>query len=276
MSRKQQSFQEQLERYYQGKMKRYEIFQLGESPQALEKYGVPSLPVQMPQSILNKMIRLPQEGKSRSAHGLPPEIVETIPELLSNPAMIIKDENHESVALLSDRTDHEGNPLLLALKLNVNRNGVSVNEIRSLFGREHINIFLEKHENGISIVDKERAKRIFRLAEPRLSAALKSLDYNMTITESEQTVNPQNEKSTRASPEIVKDIRKSGFQATKSLIKNIRQLDALNGRANSMRDICSAYKNGCTGMNQEQKDFVEKIAKECREQELARMQFPER
>ncbi len=274
MSKKQESFQEQLNRYLQGKMKRYEMFQPGKTPQFLEKYGVPSLQIQMPQSVLNKILRLPQEGKSRSAHGLSIEIVETIPELLSNPAMIIKDNNHESVALLSDRTDYEGNPLLLALKLNVNRNGVPGNEIRSLFGREHIDIFLEKHGNGITIVDKERAKQIFRLAEPRLSAALKSLDYDKTIPDSEQHVNPQNEKSARASPEIVKDIRLSGFQATKSLIRNIRKLDALTGKANTMKEICCTYRNGCAGMDQEQKSIIEQIAQECKQQELARMAAP--
>lgn len=275
MSGKQESFQEQLKRYYQGNMKRYEMFQLGKTPPMLEKYGVPSLQVQMPQSILKKMTRPPQEGKSQSAHGLPLEIVETMPELLSNPAMIIKDDNHESVALLSDRTDYEGNPLLLALKLNVNRNGEFVNEIRSLFGREHINILLEQHKNGISIVSKERAKQIFRLAEPRLSAALKSLDYDKTIPDSKLHVNPQNEKSARSSPEIVKDIRSAGFQATKSLIRNIRKLDLLTRKTNTMKDICRAYKSGCAGMDQEQKNTIGQIAEECKQQELARMAPPE-
>lgn len=79
-----------------------------------------------------------------------------------------------------------------------------------------------------------------------------------------------------ASPEIVKDIQKSGFQATKSLIKYIRRLDELSGKTNSMRDICKAYLSGCAGMSQEQKDTIEQIAKECREQELARIQLPER
>lgn len=78
--------------------------------------------------------------------------------------------------------------------MNVQQSERRMHEIRSLYGRERIDVLLTKYRDRILIVDKERAKRIFRLAEPRLSAALKSLDYDKTITDFEQTVNTQNKK----------------------------------------------------------------------------------
>lgn len=122
--------------------------------------------------------------------------------------------------------------------------------------------YLQKKEN-VFISNMEKAKYLSRFLRLQLPTAWTNLDSTNTITHKNVSVNSQNENSVRSSPEIVKDVRKSGVQATKSLIKNIRQLDALNGRANSMRDICSAYKSGCAGLNQEQKDTIEQIAKEC-------------
>lgn len=275
MSRQQESFQEQLERYYQGMMSSIEIISLGETPQPLIELGAEKVPLVMKQSTLNKCIR--EKRGSRSAHHLERTLIEKLPNIVKEPVLIVEEKDRNSFALLSDVQDKDGNNLLIAIRIGGNLYGKKVNEVKSVYGKENLKSYLQKHEQqDIHVIDTEKAKQLplnigLQLPQPPIA-----LDYNKNITDFEQHVNPQNEKSTRASPEIVKDIRKSGFQATKSLIKNIRQLDALNGRANSMRDICSAYKNGCTGMNQEQKDLVEKIAKECREQELARMQLPER
>lgn len=66
-----------------------------------------------------------------------------------------------------------------------------------------------------NVLDNKRAKQLSPSIGLQLPKPPTALDYNMTITDFVQHVNPENEKSTGASPEILKDIRISGFQAMK-------------------------------------------------------------
>ena len=247
---------------------------MGRTTEILQRLGAKDLPLIMRQSNLHKCIREPKGSKS--AHQIDRKLIEQLPQAIEKPVLVIDNPQKSGLLVLTDQTDFKGRGIVVSIHLQTSIYGQAVNEVKSIYGREELKEFLLREKDYIVYLDKQKAKFLPPSIEKQYLKAPTRLDYNKNITDFEQTVNPQNEKSTRASPEIVKDIRKSGFQATKSLIKNIRQLDALNGRTNSMRDICSAYKNGCTGMNQEQTDLVEKIAKECREQELARMQLPER
>ncbi len=71
--------------------------------------------------------------------------------------------------------------------------------------------------------------------------------------------------------ELCKEITKHGYKPTGKLISNFRKLDMWTGHAITMIQICCAYKNGCAGMDPEQKDAIEQIVQECKQQELARM-----
>ncbi len=70
--------------------------------------------------------------------------------------------------------------------------------------------------------------------------------------------------------EIRRDIRKEGFRATGSLIRNILQIDWLTGRKNTLHGVCAAAMNGYQGyrFTPVARELVEKVVEECRKQEL--------
>lgn len=269
MEKKSESYQEQIERFYKNNLQKYEQIKMGDTPEYLISCGAEKLPVILNQSVLRKIVREP--SGSRSAHALTKEFVELMPRILSSPALLIKGTDMKRIALLSEQVSKQGNPMLLALELRERE----YNKVTSFYGKENCKAYLERQKNVI-IIDNEKAKQLSRLLGFQLPMAWKVLDYTYTISENDRNVKPADEKKIRAPAEIVKDIRQSGFQATKSLIRNIRQLDGLTGRTNTLKDISAASRQGCPGRQPEEKELTRKIVEECRQQELAKLQLPER
>lgn len=71
--------------------------------------------------------------------------------------------------------------------------------------------------------------------------------------------------------EIKKDIRKSGFQITKSLENNILDLSNMAGKHITLKEISQMYKE--KKIPEDQEILVNKIANECKYQELQRTSF---
>lgn len=270
---KNENYLEQIEKYYQKQLQTNREISLGRTPEVLQRLGAKDLPLIMKQSTLNKCIR--EKKGSRSAHQLDRTLIEKLPDIVKKPVLIVEEKDRNSFALLSDVQDKDGNNLLVAVRTGENLYGKKVNEVKSVYGKESLESYLQKHEQqSIHIIDIEKVKRLSPSIGLQLPQPPTALDYDKTIHDSKLHVNPQNQKSLRSSPEIVKDIRSAGFQATKSLIRNIRKLDLQTGKTNTIKDICRAYKNGCAGMDQEQRDTIGQIAEECKQQELARMAAP--
>lgn len=245
---------------------------VGKTPEILKRLGAKDLPLVMKQSNLHKSIREPKGSKS--AHQIDRQLIEQLPQAIGAPILVIDDPQKPGLLLLTDRTDFKGRNVVVSIHLQTSMYGREINEIKSIYGREGLADFLDREKEFIVYEDKQKAKRLSLTIEKQYLEAPTRLDYDKTIPDSKPHVNPQNQKSLHSSPEIVKDIRSAGFQATKSLIRNIRKLDLQTGKTNTIKDICRAYKNGCAGMDQEQRDTIGQIAEECKQQELARMAAP--
>lgn len=267
---KKESFQEQIDRFYQNKLPSSREIRIGKTPEILQKIGARDLPLIMKQSNLRKSIREPKG--SRSAHQIGREVIENIPEIVSKPVLVVEEKARNSLALICDSKNQFGHNILIAVQMDQVLYGQKVNEIKSLYGKEHLEKYLGKFPGSeIHILDKEKAKQLSPSIGLQLSKAPIILDYNNNLSQTPETVKENLRKGNdifRNEREIAENIKESGFHATKSLICNIQKLDQLTGKNNTMKDICNTYKQGCIGRSQEEKAVIQEIAAECRQMEI--------
>ncbi|MDE6421257.1 MAG: hypothetical protein K2K87_12150 [Lachnospiraceae bacterium] len=186
MSRRQESFQEQIERFYKKELQKYEQVRVGNTPDYLINFGAGKLPVFLNQSTIGKIVREPRG--QRSAHAMARDIVEKMPQILSEPALLIINDAPHRIALLSEKCNQYGCPLLMALELKEK----GYNKITSFYGRENCKVYLERQEN-VTIIDMEKAKQLSRLLGLQLPMAWKALDYSKTILDPNPPVKNENQ-----------------------------------------------------------------------------------
>lgn len=68
--------------------------------------------------------------------------------------------------------------------------------------------------------------------------------------------------------EILRDLTSNDFKPTKRLIHNILELDKNTGNKNTLADIVKIYKGKEVPLDEEAKDLVQQIVKECKAQEM--------
>ena len=142
---KQKSYIEQIVQFYDNKLpSNQEITVLQHTPQYLIRLGAKQLPVIIKQSTLNKCIRSPKG--SRSAHSLSRKIIESIPNEMESPIMVVKDKARDTLVLICHGIDQSKNHLLIPLQLNNTLYGNKVNEIKSIYGKTALHEYLIKNE----------------------------------------------------------------------------------------------------------------------------------
>lgn len=188
MGAKDKAFLEQIDKFYSGKLKSYQIIQVAYTPQFLQNLGAKDLPIVIKQSTLAKCIREPRG--SRSAHGLDREMIETLPEQIKNPIIAVNEKERSSFALISDYKDKNGRNMLVALKMNATVQNMVVNEVASFYGRQNLEIYLGKHDpSEIHIIDNKKAKQLASLLGLQLSTTLQTLDYDYNLAQPQGKVN---------------------------------------------------------------------------------------
>ena len=188
------TYAEQIEAYYNKKLPSYELIEFGHTPELLQKYGAPDVPLVMRQSTLTKCIR--KVTGSRSAHELPRKIIETLPEQISNPIFLINDTSRNSLALISDAIDKNGNKILTAIQLNSVQNAIKVNEVKSVYGKTNLKEYLSKHmyAGQLNIVDIKKAGRLSRVIGLQLPKALITSNREHNISSRLDDVNSNFQK----------------------------------------------------------------------------------
>lgn len=140
-------------------------------------------------------------------HGMSEETINKLPEILKHPAMIfdsLSDKNSDAVCMLSEVTDSEGLPILVAVKPDGNGryNNVTVdsNFILSAYGKNGAQWLMDKlgqNRDKIIFADKKRTQDMLNAARLYLPAGLSNLEYDTIIHQSKNIVNthyPQNDK----------------------------------------------------------------------------------
>ena len=163
-------FNEQLDNYIQGKLKKSEVIHLGNASGILASF-VPRIPIILKQSILSKA--------SYKKHDV--DIIELLdmPKHISSPIFIFQ-KNQHSIGALTEMKDRQGRNIFVAIEFNTSlqsgRNVLEVNDIRSIHGRDIENVLNPILENkSLVYVDKTKALNWFSSA---------SSNYQQEITNS--------------------------------------------------------------------------------------------
>ena len=73
-------------------------------------------------------------------HSVPMAVIEQLPEHLSDPVAVFQSATHpdESITVFIDAKDAGGDPVMLALRMDIQRDRARVNSIRSIYGKENM------------------------------------------------------------------------------------------------------------------------------------------
>lgn len=184
-----QSYLEQIDKYYNRKLSRFDFILVGTTPDILVAYGAARLPLIIQQSILTKCIR--KQTGSRSAHELSRDIIERLPEQIEKPIFLIQDKERDSIAIIADSCDKNGNNILVAIKLNESKEAIKVNAIKSIYGKTNLKEYLQKHIElqQLHIIDNKKAEMLSRLVGFQLPQALIASSYNKNLSFQKGNVN---------------------------------------------------------------------------------------
>lgn len=184
-----QSYLEQIDKYYKHRLKSFELIYVGTTPDILVAYGAEKLPMTIRQSILTKCTR--KQTGSRSAHELPRDIIEKLPEQIEKPIFLIQDKERGSIAIIADSCDKNGNNILVAIKLNESKEAIKVNAIKSIYGKTNLKEYLQKHIElqQLHIIDNKKAEILSRVIGFQLPQALIASSYNKKISLQKGNVN---------------------------------------------------------------------------------------
>ncbi|MCM1104230.1 MAG: hypothetical protein NC409_08990 [Clostridium sp.] len=108
---------------------------------------------------------------------------------------MIDDPHKPGLVVLTDQTDFQGRGIVVSIHLQTSIYNQTVNEIKSIYGRQGLKEFLVREEEYIVYLDKQKAKFLPPSIEKQYLEAPARLDCSKTITNLERSVNPQNEKS---------------------------------------------------------------------------------
>ena len=183
------TYAEQIEAYYNRTLPAYELIKFGRTPEFMQRYGAPNLPLVMQQSTLTKCVR--KVTGSRSAHELSRDIIERLPEQISYPIFLIKDESRNSIALISDTRDKNDNNILIAIRLNERRQNIQVNEIKSVYGKTSLREYLFKNieSKQLHIIDNKTAEKLSRVLGLQLPTTLITSSRIHNISSRPENVN---------------------------------------------------------------------------------------
>lgn len=182
---------DQIDQFYRRSLpSNREIVVLRYTPKYLIRLGAKQLPIVIKQSILNKCIRHPKG--SRSAHNLSRDIIEGIPGEVKNPIIVVKDKGRNTLVLICQGVDQEGNNLLIALQLNNLLYGNEINEIKSIYGKKHLLEYLKRQNvMDIYIIDKEKVNTLSPSIGFRLPKPPTDIDYANNISIYSDSVKPK-------------------------------------------------------------------------------------
>lgn len=170
------------------------------TPPLLRMVGVPNLPILM---TAHHVKTITQENGSDSAnyHGLGAELVKRLPELISDPVMIMDsislyEKARKSIVVVTQTVDKENRPVIGAIKIvGVGNDGngfeISANILTSAYGKDSFKTFIERNiaQGAVLYADKAKSQALFKTPGLQLPDNFNSLDFDIIIRKTNAFVN---------------------------------------------------------------------------------------
>lgn len=156
------------------------------TPKVLRDLNVPDLPVIMTAKHIRSVAF--DDGKDKmNYHGLGAETVKRLPELLSDPVMVMRSRTKDdSIVVLTAELDKENRPIIAAVKLNGHGNiddiEIEANVLTSVYGRNNFASFVNNNvsEDRVMWWSKEKAEQT-GLYDLRMLSQVKDLLPNTVL-----------------------------------------------------------------------------------------------
>ena len=179
------------------------------TPPLLRMVGVPNLPILM---TARHVKTITQENGSDSAnyHGLGVELIKKLPELISDPVMIMDSispdaKAQNSIVIVTQMVDNKNRPVIGAIKLNgfgrQNSKIISANILTSAYGKDNFQSFIERNikQGSVLYVDKEKSQALSVNPGIQFPDVMASLSFNTIIRKTNAFVNSDKQKSSEKS-----------------------------------------------------------------------------
>ncbi len=122
---------------------------VGRTPELLNLYGAPDLPLHMTQTTARK-IAYP-EGYQGGKHNLGVDALKQLPEQLSDPVAILTNKSHpnNSVVVITEWNDMGGNRVIVPVEFNKQGAITIQNNVNTAFGRDDMSQYLGKNNENV-------------------------------------------------------------------------------------------------------------------------------
>ena len=171
------------------------------TPLLLRQVGAENLPILITARHLKTIVQ--ESGTEKTNyHGLGADLIKQLPELLSDPVMIMDSlTRDDSVVVVTNATDLEKCPVIAAIKLDgygsLNSDYVAANIITSVYGKENFNSFISRNVNADTIlyISKEKSQELIDVPGIQFPDKINKIDSNTIIRKARAFVNRENIKA---------------------------------------------------------------------------------
>ncbi len=207
------------------------------TPPLLRMVGVPNLPILM---TAKHVKTITQESGSDSAnyHGLGIDLIKKLPELISDPVMIMDsispyEKARKSIVVVTQTVDKENRPIIGAIKIagfGNDSNGfeISANILTSAYGKDSFKTFIERNisQGAVLYADKAKSQALFKTPGLQLPDNFNSLDFDIIIRKTNAFVNREEEKKSETTEKnernMTADTNNATVQTARERVQQIR------------------------------------------------------
>ena len=167
-------FNDSLELLMNNQLPAHYVFNLGKPSKILTDTGVPSLPIKMKQSTVQKIIGKLDDGTGK--HGIPLDLLYNLPRHINNPVAVFSSDTQAEAKTLILQFAHNNKQLMVALHLEKKMGNIEVNEVASVYGKPsdvYVNWVLKgRLESLDKIKGQWLLERLRRSIRPETSGSL--------------------------------------------------------------------------------------------------------
>lgn len=248
------NFAIKVDDFISGKLPPNEVLRIGTTPNCIKATGAKAIPLVITQSVLANSMENIEASKTASKkhseqHDVQVDIIKSLPKLMRNPIMINKGNHPDTIVLLSEAKNKEGQNIVVPMILDVKGQNGRVNRVTTIHGKKNLENYLNKviASNSIIAINKIKADKLFSdigIQSPKSTTIIcfdNSISYSMqNVKFPEQNLQVNKEKANQV-------LHSKGLQLPPE--------NTLNGSDNSV--------SPSTGkVNSSEKNIIEKLLTE--------------
>ena len=176
-----------------------------ETPDLLQKAGLPNLPILMTAKHLKTITAANGKDKA-NYHNLSVEIVKKLPQYISEPVMIADSlTQDDSIVIITEAVDSNNRPVIAAILLNgygqIDKKYIRANVMTSAYGKDNFQAFLNNiaNKNATIYWNEKKSKEMSVNLGLQLPNIITRLRSNVIIRQAKALVNTQNKNISKNS-----------------------------------------------------------------------------